>query len=102
MDCSFQNDDFLYTVGSVTEDEVVLANKIYELSEKLENLLLEEDSDVPEFLRLKDMEALDADIVKTLSETVNKEFSAINRLENILSQSRGAQNSPCAKRVDDI
>jgi hypothetical protein len=57
MDCSFQNDDFLYIVGSVTEDEVALANKIYELSENLEKALFDEDPDTPEFLRLEEMKA---------------------------------------------
>lgn len=97
---SFQKDDFLYTIDSVTDDEIVLANKIYELSEKLEKALLEED-DIPDFLQLQDVKALDASIEQTLSETVRKEFSALNRLESIFSQSREPERNPCAKWVYD-
>ena len=97
MGCRFNNDDFLAILGSVTEDEIVMANKIYELSEKLENVLLEDDSDIPEFLQLEDMRKLDACIEQTLSETVRKEFTAVNRLESILAQNRSPESEPFQK-----
>jgi hypothetical protein len=95
MSCEdFYYDEFHDILGSVTEDEIVMANKIYELSEKLEKVLTEDDSDIPEFLQSEDIKELDACIEQTLTETVRKEFIAVNRLERLLSQNRSMECEP--------
>lgn len=84
----YKNQEFLDILDFITEDEIVMANKIYELSEKLEKLLFKEASDAPDCIRSEVMKALDANIELTLSETVSKESSSVSRLERILAQNR--------------
>ncbi|HOK69727.1 MAG TPA: hypothetical protein PKV51_09480 [Bacillota bacterium] len=97
---SNQTDDLQNTIDTLTNDEIFLANKIYELSEKLEKALFIKN-DAFSYLQMRNIKRLDENIKKTLSDTVQKEFLALNRLENILSQRNMRKNNPDAKRGFD-
>ena len=82
--------EFKETISTLTEEETIMANKIYELSEKLEAALLQDEPDTTDSnVQADKIREIDSCIEKTLAETVRKELIAVGKIENILAQYKG-------------